>query len=310
MAGTSTMTGTVTANGAVAASMTGTSSMEGMVYAHGAVAAAMSGTSEMSAAAFAHGKVEAAMAGTSSMTGTVTATSGASLITANRTLHWDASDASNTVVSSEMTQIEDLSGTGNHATPQAGENGGDVQAAGKNGLDYVSFNGTDESLVKATPTGLPERDDNRTNYWVGHVPDLGNDVPCFVYGKNQTDLGWALVMDQNTPDKMILVIVNSGPYESTADSFDEWAVWCVQYDDTGGADTVRFFKNGVAVGTASPTDMFTSNAPDLAGIGVGLAGENVRVDVGEVVLYADLHDSSEIEQMTDYLGAKWGITIP
>lgn len=314
------MTASITHEVAVAADLTQDSSdMQADITHEVTVAATLDGIGDMTAAITDTQSASAELDAVGDMTAAIThgiavdATlddgTAASLITANRVLHWDASDGSNTVSSGEITVLADLSGTGNDGTPLSGDVGAELLTADQNGLDVASYNGTDESNAKASPTSMPERTDNRTVYWVGRAPDTGSDIFCFVYGTNGTHLGWVMIMDQNTPDKMLLNIINE-THDSTSDSFDAWAVWAVQYDDTAGVDIVRFYKNGVAVGTSSPTNMFTSTSPALAAVGANIAEGNSPQKFGEAIVYSVAHDSSELSQMANYLGAKWGITIP
>jgi|GEM_PF-3726633 len=223
-------------------------------------------------------------------------------VTSGLVHHWDANEGL-TLSGSEVTQINDLSGSGNHGTPLAGDVGGQLVTGGLNGKNYISFNGTDESLEKSSPSNLPATDTDRTIFWVGRCPDTGSDIFGYVYGRNQTHQAWAVIMAQDAPDRLELAI-SGNTYASNTDGYDEWSTWGFTYTQTG--DVLAFLKDGASQGGASATNVFTgATSMDTIRIGANLGGSNSPADFAELVMFNRVLDSGEMTAMWAYFDAKY-----
>lgn len=282
------------ASDAVAGTAAGTSSASGTVVNEMVVAGSAAGAATVSGTVVNEGVVAGTAAGTSTASGTVYS----GIPSASLSLHFDASSSANTVVSSEVTSLNDRTGGGNDATPASGDNGGELVAAGApSGRDCISYNGTDESNMVASASGLPDGSDDRTWYWVGRVADNAATNWMFVTGTLSAHQYFVIEMRQGTPD--YARFTSGTEVLASDDSFDEWAVWCIKY----ASGDLTMYKNGTQVASGTPTTLNTTFG-DVR-LGAIFNGDNKEQLFGELACYSVAHNDTERGGVESILDARW-----
>jgi glucose/arabinose dehydrogenase len=189
--------------------------------------------------------------------------------------------------------------------PDASGQGNDLLAVGNptleagrlNGQDTVAFDGVDDALVDATPTGLPAGDADRTMFAVVRYDTVG--FGGVGYGNNRANEAFTLGVN----DAGELTLQGWGSANDKASTVAGtgagWLVQSVRYDD--GAYTM--YRNGTAI--VDGTHGFATVADDLL-LGGNLNGrEFVGMEVAAMIVYDRALTETERDRVEAYLSEKY-----
>jgi glucose/arabinose dehydrogenase len=194
----------------------------------------------------------------------------------------------------QVTGWPDASGQGNDLVAVGGPT---LAPATLNGQDTVVFDGVDDALVDATPTGLPAGDADRTMFAVVSYDTVG--FGGVGYGNNRGNEAFTLGVN----DEGVLTLQGWGSAndkESTvAGTGAGWLVQSVRYDD--GAYTM--YRNGTAI--VDGTHQFGTVADDLL-LGGNLNGkEFVGMEIAAMIVYDRALTETERGRVEAYLAEKY-----
>jgi hypothetical protein len=236
---------------------------------------------------------------------------------ANCELWLDASDAGSvTLVSSAVSQWNDLSGNGRHAT-QGTANNRPAYSATVNGRNVITLDGTNDSLT----TGLASSviSGFATIFCVCRpsstfTTTTGNNISPLLARNSDNSAAYGMVMGYDSSSygqRMTLnwfwrgtgFNFNNGP-ELTLGSM---SVFCVRLgasnsDRRVNTDCSRW--TGVTAGTGG-----ASNAFLIVGGDVGI-GRFWKDYIAECIVYSRDLSTSELRSVEGYLVAKWGVSLP
>lgn len=228
-------------------------------------------------------------------------------VTAGLVHHVDAG-VGVTVASGKVAILADQSASGNHMTPIGPDDGPTLVEGGLNGRNYLAFNGVDQSLEKANPVNLPERDDDRSIFLLGRFPSTGPTPHIgFAYGRNQADQAFPFKMDASG-NWLVDIAFTPTDYKADVGGLDEWAIWAATHEDDG--NVLRFYKNGLGVGVTAGTSVFTgSTSMDSIRMGRGLDGSLSEFNAAELIVFDRLLSSIELAAMASYFFAKYTLAL-
>jgi hypothetical protein len=220
----------------------------------------------------------------------------------------DAADASTvTTVSSAVSQWNDKSGNGRNATQSTAGYRPTYTSAGQNGLNVLTFDGTDDWL--ALPNTTNPSGGNAT--FVACKPNHVNTV-TFIIGRAYTWGSWQLASAGTG---------TTVRYGMGRDGIDEGVITATGLTNntdkvlTGTYDNanVRVSSNGNTFVTTAYTPNPTYNANDATTIGAARTTSNViaspfRGPMYEIVVIHSAPSQTVIEKMQGYLAHKWGLT--
>lgn len=301
--------GALVADGEVAGAGTVSLSASGAVAGDGAVAGTASVA--LSASGTITGITEVAVAGATTMS---LATAGG-IVENNATVTLGYTtglvhqlDAANlgslTTSGSEVTGWEDQGSAGVDMARHASDDGPTLVRAGLNGRPYLAFNGSDESLINDSASGLPVGSSARTAFIVARHHDNGGTETSLAYGLQATDEEFSLKMIQSGDDAQI--DIGGTVYTGSDGGFDEWEYYTLYF--TPSLDTIGAHKHETLIGEAyfTPVDTAGGGTPEHR-LGRNLDDAFSEIDVAEVLIYNSLLNGTNTQAVWDYLAAKWGI---
>lgn len=215
----------------------------------------------------------------------------------------DASQITGLVNGSPVTAWNDLSGAGNHLSQSTSAVQPKYRTNVINGKPVVTFDGVNDYLRNTTFGALNAKTGatafvvfKTDNTSANHIAlcDSARNVQAQVYAGSVYAYATA---------------GNSGRFASSSLSF---AIWNSVYDGTqsDNASRLRLYYNGVQRALT-----FSGTVPSVLGSGAGYEvgrpyGSNLAYwdgDIAEVVVYARALSDTERQQVTSYLGGKYGI---
>lgn len=222
---------------------------------------------------------------------------------------WDASDESSIAESSDrVSQINDLSGNGNHGVqgtganqPLTGQAGDDV-----NGLNVLSFAGDPEHLT----TSLTLADESwRVAIAVADAQATGGSTLRTVYDElNGSDLGFSLGLPTADESRKFFVYGEGGASD-VAYSTEDWEVGTTVLLITSREKTVdAIMHEGVAEIINTTAAKVVNNATDSINI-FGSPDTLSRCVIGqfcEGFVGSGTLSASDRSNITAYAAAKWG----
>ena len=223
-------------------------------------------------------------------------------ITANLTGQWDPSDASSVTLSSgKVSQLNDLSGNGRHMLQATGANQPTYTTAGKNGLNTMTFSGSQYltpsstwSQTYATIFFVVKYDSAVSTMiaqgWSDYQLDLTNN-----FGFNNWD--WQLQAGGG----------GTAVHYDDGTSNTNWNYFSLKRPNSGSTATAKVNGGGTwavrgvpgALSNLVTGKLWIGTRNDLA---VPLTGQ-----FGEVLLYSTLMSDTDIATVNAYLAAKWAI---
>ena len=205
------------------------------------------------------------------------------------------------IVQSDGTPVSawaDASGFGNGVGQATGMKMPTFQAAQLNGHSYLYFDGVDDTLFKAAPTGF----DCLTGHTViavlnPMVPQSFGMAVVTNYQHNELrQVGFGGNAEWMIPSGLAQV-------EGGADLSGLWKVWSGTYDV--GTDTLQLFINGTSQGTAS--DAWPLAVGDIY-LGSRTDTYNWLGGMAEVLVFDDVLNATDRSNVEGYLIAKYALT--
>lgn len=225
---------------------------------------------------------------------------------------WDASvSASVSLNAGEVSQWNDLSGNGRHASQSVANNQPTYAISARNGRNAIQFNGSTDFLRGAWPLTITAQSVfavvamNSTNNWgrpftqtstadgttTGIMnPDFGITGHYVPMLRNSTTAVWGSY--------------NAGAVRASVNfSYDVWGVWSSIHT---GSQISNRLDNGTAA-TYSATTLNTAFHTFMIGANAG-AGINQFLGgyVGEVLVYTQAVSVTDRNRISAYLKTKWG----
>ena len=185
----------------------------------------------------------------------------------------------------------DLSGTGD---PQR-------VVGGLNGLDYIEFDGSGDSLIRATGlNNLPEGNEDRSLFVVVRYDGVG--FGGVAYGDNSFNETFGAIVNPNG----FLTAQGWGTandfHTTTAGTSEGWLIQEIVLT----AGTLEHFRDGVLID--SQTHTFNTDVANGNGFVIGAEIDSnpfVDLDVAEVLLYDRALDSTDRQAVESYLLGKY-----
>lgn len=197
-----------------------------------------------------------------------------------------------TLTSGKVSQVDDLSGSGNHAVQGTAANRPLYAEGFLNGLNALAADGDDELVM----TSLTATDRTCTMFAVGAAHNLANFAHLFV-SNAVGGLAWRIDQTTGALNTDSLATANIGNQGNAAVSpYVPFIAVC-----NISATNVEHILNGV-----SETD---SNSTALSGAGTMRVLTTYIGLMGEMISYPNQLSAGDIAQTTGYLKQKWGISF-
>lgn len=241
---------------------------------------------------------------------------------------WYKADAGITTVSSAVSVWADQSGNGRDVTQGVAANRPAYGSETLNGIDVLTFDGSDWLNAAAVSTFNFLHQGDSTVFVVARTGNVANpDASYSFIGSNGTSpifTGIVLIYD----DRSILSRNNALLYQCTASIAGSYVARGLDNDkitpnawkrlgvatdvDLPFADRLHGFVDGVIYSATVDTGTATSpSAGDASyALQIGAAGNNLVPYLGamaEVIMYSRKLSATEIGQVDDYLKAKWAL---
>ena len=229
---------------------------------------------------------------------------------------YDASDANNyTNVGNELTQLDDLTSNGNHLTPASAAERPDVNTRTQNSLNVVDFDGAAHRIF-TTGLNFGEAQPDISLFGV-FIADAGSSSD-YVYGysNNFTDSGevFAMSTGDNSGNHKFTGRYFNG-YYGADNTFTTGVAHIVMhlYPSGGPHSASRVLIDGVEYsyfgGNTGNSINFGSGSPQFClGDVRSIQGNYYDGAIGEIGIYNSIFTTAEMNDLGEYLAAKWGIT--
>lgn len=209
----------------------------------------------------------------------------------------DADQITGLVNDDPVTTWTDESGTGNDVTEAT--NKPLYKTGGLNSKPYVYFDGTNDILLKSSPTGLPTGANARTVFVVAQCRSIANYKAIYCYGTATTNQIFSLAF-HSTTQLLSWGYANDDPATTTlADNTGYYFMH--QY--TGTNIVIR--QNGSQIYNTADTINTGSTALSIGNWINALAPGNVNVY--EVLIYDSSISGTDLTDIETYLADKYGL---
>jgi len=219
-----------------------------------------------------------------------------------------AKTSSLTFNGSTVSQVDDLSGNGFHATQSTANNQPTYQATGANGKPTLSFDTTDSITSTATIADYvltPTTNPATTIFYVGYMPTIANSGNFTFGSDNQANGRFFLhLFFGQTTMYFDTVNVSSGRLSATLSASDFLSPVVLTVLRHGAAMRVR--RNGVTI--ASKTNASGNYSTTTAALRIPESTTNQQY-LSELLAYQAALSDSQIAAAERGLGKKWGITV-
>lgn len=210
---------------------------------------------------------------------------------------FDADAITGKVDTDTISQWDDLSGNGLHATQATGANQPTYQTNEINGLPVVQFDGSNDSLGSA----LNNADASITVFLIGRflsgaanvsrILSLSSDGAASIFNNGDSDYGYYANQGGS--------IVDLGGTPQTA------TILALVFASNSSTDA---YRDGTLHTTFDPSNGYTGGLPLT--LGAQRSTENfAKCQIGEVLIYDSALGSTDREAVEQYLGDKWGISV-
>lgn len=219
-----------------------------------------------------------------------------------------ANTSSMTFNGSTVSQINDLSGNGFHATQGTANNQPTYQATGANGKPTLLFDSNDIITSTATVADYvltPTTSPTTTIVYVGFMPSISNSGNITFGSDNQANgrFFFSLFFGGAT---MLLDVANASAGRMTATLAETDFLSPVVLTVLRHGATMRVRRNGVTI--ASKTNASGNYATTTAAFRVPESTTS-QMYLSELVAYQAALSNSQIATAERGLGKKWGITV-
>lgn len=225
----------------------------------------------------------------------------------------DGADPLNTgVVPADATAIStwsDKSGRGNNLTQGTGANQPLLKRNIQGGLSVVRFDGSNDSIAQATNTDFQLNKD-MTFYSVAcstatpgtfqRMYSRGNFPPGgYGYGRTASTSEGDFTMFATQSN----VTSSSGAFYASNGVFEADA--CVF---TNSGSTIQIYKNNTSYLSQAAGALTANNVAFTVGIQSDLV-QPWKGDIAELIIFANKHTTTQVQDMFRWLGNKWGMAI-
>jgi hypothetical protein len=216
---------------------------------------------------------------------------------------WDASDnATITTVSGVVSQWDDKSTNARHLTQGTAANRPGISTL--NGVQCLTFNGTTQHLLRTTGvSGL-----NATYFVVFRLSAIGGQRCAFAVGvssPSQQQFG----VGQNS-NNLFVASSRAAAFVAIQGGASNTSTAIMSADVSATAITATRV-NGVSYTTTGGTNIQGNSSGITAGCNLqnSVANALLNGSIGEILWYSGSLSSANITAVTQYLAAKWGVTL-
>jgi len=224
-------------------------------------------------------------------------------VTNDLVLHLDADAITGLSDNDSVTQWDDLSGEGNHATQTTEANRPTYKTGVLDGKPVVRFDGSNDHLLVSSFSHLNEKSGATIIFMYKHADTHSGQYLIWADGNILIDA----VNDFGNPTGWNNFRVRwnlGGTWRNdhiAAISTQEWQQVVITFD---GGET-KFYTDGNIVYTGSDTQTSISASSPNYMLGGRAAGRYFDGDIAEILIYDRALSGSEREQVEQYLGEKW-----
>ena len=248
---------------------------------------------------------------------------GASPVLAMSPALWlDASDAGSVTIATGVSQINDKSGNGRHFTQGTGAAQPAYLSANKNGLNVLSFDGVDDTLMGAAASDFTFLHDG-TNYLIAAVWDPGTAGVRGMIGNQNGGDAAGLALYQSSANNVLVRVTSpltgnciSATYTGGMQN-STWNLntFLVDPDNgTAGSRNSSFLNGGTASATNASTTATNSTAAtrklaigSLSAAG-SVYGNGCNGRIAELIIVSGANATEGNRTiLRDHLNAKWAV---
>lgn len=234
-------------------------------------------------------------------------------------LWFDASDTSTISESGgAVSQWNDKSGNGYHVTQATAANQPTTGSSTLNGLNVISFDGTNDNLVRSTSSIVGKNTSGATTYCVARWTSLGSLSAVLAVSAGGGNSGSARLQTQADTSSKAQVGGRTLDADSFATQASSSSLSTADYFIvTGGYDYANtdlyVYLGSTLEGTNNSFQSATTTSnTDSELIRLGASASSLSFFTGyiaEIVVFNGFHSPSERSTMWTYLANKWGLTI-
>lgn len=226
---------------------------------------------------------------------------------------YDAADSSTiTLNGSAVSQWNDKSGNGYHASQSTANNQPAYNTNTRNGLAVVTFDGSNDSLVTSS---FADGWTAFTSFCVFNVIARAQ-IGIYILWTRSTDRQRAVVIydvSVGAPYSIRGHLLNSGTNDYDCATFGNYATWYYmtnQWDGTTSSRTTAFTgrTNGTSRTNTASGSFLTSNVANTV-LRIGNRSDGTRginCDIGELIVYSSSLSADARDAVERYLKGKWG----
>lgn len=216
--------------------------------------------------------------------------------------------ASVTLNGSNVSQVNDLSGNGNHFTQGTAVNQPAYTNAGLNGLNVATFDGTNDYLTNA---GIDLSSSPAATIWIVVKSGSGAGESILMHSPSASLSagGFHLYGASGKPDLYTVGAGVTNPVQfNSTDPITSAKAVIGTIDRTLSTNENMVYVNGTANGSCSPNNNSTGNMGNLAMfLGYAATGSPLNGFVGEIGVAKTALTAPDIALLTTYLRNKWGV---
>lgn len=224
---------------------------------------------------------------------------------------YDAADSSTiTLNGSAVSQWNDKSGNGYHASQSTANNQPAYNTNTRNGLAVVTFDGSNDSLVTSS---FADGWSAFTSFCVVNLTGSAN-IGFSIVWTRSTDRQRAIVIVQNSNPSFVrghLNVNTQNDYDSTAwMSYGTWYYMTNQWDGSTTDKSTAFTgrSNGTSRANQLSGTFSSSNVANTV-LRIGNRSDGTRTmygSIGELIVYSSSLSSDARDAVEQYLKGKWG----
>ncbi len=223
-------------------------------------------------------------------------------ITANLVAQYDFSNAGSiTLVSSAVSQINDLSGNGRHLTQTTAANRPTIATADQNGLDTGVFDGTNDYLNIANFAIS-----STTAFSLYGVFKYGGTAEKVLFTFGEDSNGKLRTFFSNASGNMENGIYNGGSNSVRSSNQTGYNAWAHINAATGTTPFTELFNGTRNANIGFAGGSLTAITNPYIGLGGANFGYNANIRIGEVLFYSTEHNTTDQDIIMSYLKTKWG----
>jgi hypothetical protein len=215
----------------------------------------------------------------------------------------DPSQSSSVTLDSGISQINDLSGNGNHATQSTGADQ-PTYTNTQNGLNVMTFNGTSQNLVFASGAVL----NVPTTVFAVVLSPSSAGAQRYIVARQSTGLNGGVLIRQDSTNLTSQLIDAASPFPTA--EIDRGTGWGI-VETTLTTSEAQIARNGGTPNVATGISGFSNNATFPTRIGRRPDTATLYWDsqMAEILIYDRSLTTAEGSRIRTYLSKKWGIAL-